>query len=338
MKRVIAALALTSIAASLAAGFALHRYLTHAPHTSMREKVVRIERGSSFTEAVSVLETAGVITHGNLLTLIAPFLRPVEGIKAGEYRFEGPSSPFAVLDKLIRGEVITYKVTVPEGYTVAKVASLFEESSLAGAGEVEAAAFDPELAAAHGLDGGCLEGYLFPDTYFFARGLRTREILSAMVARHREVFAEVLAGAETGGDRETDLSDYQLLILASIIEKETSDPAERPLISAVFHNRLRRSIPLQSDPTVIYGIEDFNGNITRRDLETPTPYNTYLSPGLPPPPISNPGRASIQAALHPAPVDYLYFVSRNDGTHQFSKTLREHNEAVRIYQLRGRRR
>ncbi len=338
MKRAIAALALVFLAAVLAAGLVLHRYLTRPPQTPVIEKVVRIEWGSSFRKAANVLEAAGVITHGNLLTIIAPLLRPVERIKAGEYRFDTPSSPLSVLDKLIQGEVITYKVTVPEGYTIAQIAALFEASSLADAGEVETAASDPELAASLGLEVGCLEGYLFPDTYFFARGLRTREILSAMVARHKEVLAEIRSGAEAGGDDAEGLSDYQILILASIIEKETSVPAERSLVSAVFHNRLRRGIPLQSDPTVIYGMEDFNGNIRRRDLETPTPYNTYLNPGLPPTPIANPGRASIQAARNPATVDYIYFVSRNDGTHQFSKTLKEHNEAVRIYQRRGRRR
>ena len=338
MKRAIAALALVSLAAALVAGLVLHRYLTCAPQIPVVEKVVRIERGSSFRKAANVLEAAGVITHGNLLTIIAPFLRPVEGIKAGEYRFDTPSSPLSVLDKLIRGEVITHKVTVPEGYTIAQIAALFEASSLADAVKVEAAASDPELVASLGLEGGCLEGCLFPDTYFFARGLRTREILSAMVGHHKTVFAEVRSGAEAGGDRAAGLSDYQILILASIIEKEAGVPAELPLVSAVFHNRLRRGIPLQSDPTVIYGMEDFNGNIRRRDLETPTPYNTYLKAGLPPTPIANPGRASIQAALGPAPVDYLYFVSRNDGTHQFSRTLKEHNEAVRIYQRRGRRR
>ena len=338
MLRVLAILVFTGIATALAAGLALHDYLTSPFGASTADRVVRIERGSTFREAARALEGAGIIEHGEVFTAVAPFLRPVESIKAGEYRFDGPSSPMKVLDKLLRGEVMTFKVTIPEGYTSVQIAALLEEASLADAAKVKAAAFDPEGALSMGLRADNLEGYLFPDTYFFARGLGTREILSTMVDRHRSVYAEVLAEVGVRAVEVSGLTDYQILILASIIEKETSDPAERPLISAVFHNRLRRSIPLQSDPTVIYGIEDFNGNITRRDLQTHTPYNTYLIPGLPPTPIANPGRASIEAALRPADADYLYFVSRNDGTHQFSKTLREHNEAVRIYQRRGRRR
>ena len=173
-----------------------------------------------------------------------------------------------------------------------------------------------------------LEGYLFPETYHFYRGMDPEEVIRSMVNQFKKVSGPELT-------RETSrmgISESQAVILASIIEKETSVPEEKPLISAVFHNRLTRGMPLQSDPTVIYGIKNFNGNLTKEDLQRPTPYNTYVRTGLPPSPICNPGKDSLVAALHPAPVPYLYFVSKNDGSHHFSFEIENHNRAVWNYQ------
>jgi UPF0755 protein len=193
-------------------------------------------------------------------------------------------------------------------------------------------AFSSDFAAGLGIAGDGVEGYLFPDTYLFSKEVAPAEVIKTMVENFKRVYAPdfSLRAAELG------MTDREVVTLASIIEKETGLAEERPLISAVFHNRLKLGIPLSSDPTVIYGIADFDGNLRKRDLEKKTPYNTYLIRGLPPGPIANPGRSSILAALYPAPVKYLYFVSRNDGSHHFSATIREHNEAVRRYQKNGK--
>jgi len=181
-----------------------------------------------------------------------------------------------------------------------------------------------------GIEAKTLEGYLYPDTYYFPRWTKAEDVVKAMVNHLRQVYTpEMHAQSEA-----LRMTEVQVLTLASIIEKETGHDAERPLISAVFHNRLRKGLPLQSDPTVIYGIPNFNGNLTRADLARPTPFNTYRIAKLPPGPIASPGVKSIQAALNPAPVKYLFFVSKNDGTHQFSATLGEHNRAVERYQKR----
>ncbi|MEZ4483867.1 MAG: endolytic transglycosylase MltG [Syntrophotaleaceae bacterium] len=181
-----------------------------------------------------------------------------------------------------------------------------------------------------GIKAASLEGYLFHRAYTFDSRTDSRQLIKAMADQClSEMTPALLAKAKEQG-----LNRHQLLTLASIIQKEAGDNSEMPLISAVFHNRLRRGIALQADPTVIYGIENFDGNLTRRHLQEITPYNTYRVPGLPPGPIASPGRAALQAAANPAAVNYLYFVARGDGSHQFSNTLREHNAAVRRYQLK----
>jgi UPF0755 protein len=194
------------------------------------------------------------------------------------------------------------------------------------------AALDPELVKALGLKGNTFEGYLFPETYHFPKGVSPREVIDKMVAHFRSVFTPTwIDRAQAIG-----MTTHEVVTLGSIVEKETATPEERPLIAAVFLNRLKRDMRLESDPTVIYGMKDFDGNLTRKDLEIPTPYNTYQIKGLPQSPIANPGRASIAAVLYPSEEPHLYFVSKNDGSHHFSRTLSEHNEMVRRYQLRRR--
>jgi UPF0755 protein len=223
-----------------------------------------------------------------------------------------------------------YKVTVPEGSTLKQIAAIVESAGLATRAEFLSVAADADFVREKGIDAGTFEGYLFPETYFFPKNTAAREVITAMVDRFRSVFTE--AWKKRAAD--IGLSVHQVLTLASIIEKETGAPSERPIISSVFHNRLRRGMRLETDPTVIYGIDDFDGNLTRKHLATPTPYNTYLISGLPPGPIASPGRAAIEAALYPADTAYLYFVSKKDGTHQFSKTFADHNRAILTYQLK----
>jgi len=295
------------------------------------EKKVLIQKGSSFKQVVQLLKKEGLLRSPTRFYLMAKFLGITDKVKAGEYLMNTSMLPQEILQKMLLGEVIRYRVTIPEGYTIRQIAGYLENQGIIKDQEgFLRLAFSPEFIASLGIDGEGVEGYLFPDTYFFPKGLPPEEMIKTMVRNFKQVYKTdfTLRAAELG------LTDREIIILASIIEKETGLIEERSIISAVFHNRLKRGMALCSDPTVIYGIVQFDGNLRKEDLAKETPYNTYFIKGLPPGPISNPGKSSILAALHPAPVEYLYFVSRNDGTHHFSKSLREHNEAVRRYQKR----
>jgi UPF0755 protein len=239
-------------------------------------------------------------------------------------------TPAEILDILVSGRVRLYKLTVPEGYNQYQIAALVADADLATADAFLKSAADPALLRAKGIAADSLEGYLFPDTYYFPHQTPPGTIIATMVQNFWSVFTP--AFEKRAG--ELNLSVHQVVTLASIIEKETGIASERPLISSVFHNRLKRGMRLESDPTVIYGIEEFDGNLTRRHLTTRTPYNTYRISGLPPGPIANPGREALKAALYPASTDYLFFVSRQDNTHYFSTNLKDHNRAVRQFQLR----
>ncbi|NOS36228.1 MAG: endolytic transglycosylase MltG [Deltaproteobacteria bacterium] len=308
------------------------RFLT-PPAGTAREVVIMIPRGASFTLVARELYGAGIIRNARDFSLLASIKGAHRRVKAGEYRFTTPVRPLAVIDKLVDGETRKYRVTIPEGYTIREIAALLDREGLAHKGEFIKRASDAGLVASRGLEGDTFEGYLFPDTYQLTKGLPEEEIIDMMVARFKEVYTDGItsSGANLG------LTRREIVILASIIEKETGNRDERRHISAVFHNRLQRRIPLQSDPTVIYGITDFDGNLTRRHLRTRTPYNTYLFYGLPPGPIANPGKGALEAAVEPVKGEYLYFVSKNDGSHYFSRNLKEHNRAVERYQKRRRR-
>lgn len=308
------------------------RFLSTPAGEGSEPKVVEIPPGRPFPAVARDLEAAGVVRDSRLLALYARVTGAAGRIKAGEYEFTPDLTPRQVLARLVRGEIRQHRITIPEGYTVREIAELLAAERLADVAEFVAAAEDPAVVRSLGVPANRLEGYLAPDTYRFVRGLPATSILKAMVARYRaNVTPALLEEAARLG-----LTEHQLVTLASIVEKETGRPEERPLIAAVFHNRLRKGIPLQSDPTVIYGIKDFDGNLRKADLLQWTPYNTYRIPGLPPGPIANPGLAAIEATLRPANVDYLYFVSRNDGSHHFSRTLAEHERAVDRYQRRLR--
>jgi UPF0755 protein len=298
------------------------------------EKRVVIPRGATFKEVVEILDHEGLLRSATRFYLMARILGIAEKAQAGEYELSTAMMPPVILRKLITGDVIRYRVAIPEGYTVRQIAARLREMGIIEEAEgFLSLAFAADFAAGLGIEGKSVEGYLFPDTYCFSKAIAPSEIIQTMVGRFRRVYGPAFSqrAAELG------LTDRQIVTLASIIEKETGVAEERPLISAVFHNRLKRRMPLCSDPTVIYGIAGFDGNLRKRDLARMTPYNTYLIRGLPPGPIANPGEAALHAALYPAPAPYLYFVSRNDGSHHFSATLREHNEAVRRYQRGGRR-
>jgi len=300
--------------------------------------VVEVHPGESFSAMAGRLTREGTLRNPRLLVLLALARRDTGRIKAGDYLFQGRVSPNQFLDYLVLGKGEFSALTVPEGYALKDIADRIDEQRLGRGMEflrlTHDAAFIASLDLPFHSAPANLEGLIFPETYHLYRGVPEAQLIRAMVRQFRRKAWPILQQGTAG----PGLSAYQLLILASIIEKETGVDAERPLVSAVFRNRLRQGIKLGSDPTVIYGVRNFDGNLTRVHLRTPTPYNTYTNAGLPPTPIANPGIASLRAALGPAPVDYLYFVSRGDGTHQFSTNYRAHEQAVDRYQRRPKRR
>lgn len=309
---------------------ATHLYITFYTPVSRDGAVqtVNVPRGASFRLVAEDLEKAGVIRNSETLIFAANILGANTKIKAGEYEFSAAMTPVEILEYLVKGRVKRHLITIPEGYNIRDIAAVLDEEGLVSAEAFIRRASDKGFASSVGIDGASFEGYLFPDTYEFTKGMATDEIIRRMAERFKEVYAlEFERSVKANG-----MGLKKLITLASIIEKETGASGERELISAVFHNRLRKGIKLQSDPTVIYGISDFSGNITKKDLLTKTPYNTYVNYGLPPGPIANPGKEAIRAALNPANADFLYFVSKNDGTHIFSKSLKDHNNAVNKFQ------
>lgn len=291
-----------------------------------------IDRGAPMTAILDQLAAASVIGDPLLARLYLDFRLPEDVLQAGEYRFEQPMSTVEALDLVIRGQVVTYPVTVVEGLTLRETA---EHLASEGFGELDAflaAMSSPGLIVDLDAEAESLEGYLFPDTYAFPRGTGETEIVEAMVRNFRRRVEDHLDAAAGHG-----LDPRGLVTLASIVEKEAGAIEERPLVAAVFHNRLERGIGLYADPTIIYALKlagTWDGNLRRPDLELDSPYNTYVHPGLPPGPICSPGEHSLRAAAEPADVPYLYFVSRNDGTHVFAETLAEHNRNVARWQVR----
>ncbi len=291
-----------------------------------------IERGAPVSSILDQMQAAGVISRPLLARLHLERRRPGAALQAGEYRFEQPMSTVEALDQVIRGEVVTYSVTVVEGLTLDETA---EHLVAEGFGKLDAFLAEmssPRLIADLDPAAESLEGYLFPDTYAFARGATEASIVATMVRNFRRRVAEHVEPAKGLG-----LDLRSLVTLASIVEKEAGALDERPMVSAVFHNRLSRGIGLYSDPTIIFALKQagtWDGNLRRDDLRMDSPYNTYVHPGLPPGPICSPGEHSMRAAAAPADVPYLYFVSRNDGTHVFAESLAEHNRNVALWQVR----
>ena len=311
----------------------LHRFAHRPADGEEHSHIVSVAPGESFGMLSARLEKAGVITSDIRFKIIARLSGDDKRLRAGEYALSTAMTPMEIIDILASGKVLLHRLTIPEGYTIDQVAAEVEKAGLASAEEFSRLARNPSLVSELQLDGPSLEGYLFPDTYHFPREVSARGIITTMVNAYQSLVTDEWRNRA----HELDLSIHDIVTLASIIEKETGAPSERPIIASVFHNRLKKRMRLESDPTVIYGIESFDGNITRRHLSSATPYNTYVIRGLPPGPIANPGRAALEAALYPAETDYLFFVSKKDGTHYFSKTIAEHTEAVRKYQLRRKR-
>jgi UPF0755 protein len=303
--------------------------LTPAASVRSGPRVVEIPAHRGFLDVARILDQAGVIRSPVGFTLLTLVRGSMRSLKAGEYQIPKGANTVAVLTMLEGGQVLQHNVVFHEGATVAELASQLATEGLAKADDVLRVARDGLFLRTLDVPGDSLEGYLFPDTYQFVKGMTPEEILARMVARMRErVSPAVLDRA-----RERDLSFHQLLTLASIIEKEAVDPSEMPLISGVFWNRLRLEMPLQADPTVQYAVGKDRQRLTHEDLLVESPFNTYRRVGLPPGPIASPSLAAIRAAVNPAAVGYLYFVAIDERHHRFSTTLADHNAAVAKYRV-----
>jgi len=294
----------------------------------LQPTIIEVPEGTTLRQLAVRLEHEQLIRSQMAFVLLGKLMVADRHIKAGEYAVHAGMRPSEMLIEFLNGHVVLYPVTIPEGYTIVELAQAFAQRGVTDSEALIRLAHDRDFIQSLAIDAVSLEGYLFPDTYKFARRTKSKEILKEMVEGLRHVLTPEMRQRA----QEIHMTLHQVLTLASVIEKETGSAQERELISAVFHNRLRLGIPLQSDPTVIYGLDYFDGNIRKKDLGSKSPYNTYRVRGLPPGPIANPGLGAIRAALYPAPTKHLYFVSRNDGTHQFSSTLAEHNRAVDKYQ------
>lgn len=305
----------------------------HSPAGPATEQLVyEVKPGMGFYQVASELATKGIIKDEFKFRLFARFSRKAQKLRVGEYALSAGLTPAAVLEILTSGKSVEHAITFHEGLNMYEMATHLEQKGLGSKEEFLRLCHDKALIKELlGEDLYSLEGYLFPETYNLTKFTGAAGLVRMMVKNFMVVYSEVIAGVSTNWKR------HQVVTLASIIEKETGAPEERFLISSVFHNRLKKSMRLQSDPTIIYGILDATKtmptNIRRQDILTPTRYNTYAIQGLPFGPIANPGREAMQAALRPATSEYLYFVSRNDGTHVFTSAYKDHQAAVRKFQL-----
>jgi UPF0755 protein len=332
VKRLAALVVVAAVAAGAAAWWLYDRVAEPYRGYTAEEVFVDIPSGAGPAAIGRRLVDAGVVHDPWLFRAAVIISGRARELKAGEYRFAAPLTPLAVVDVLARGDVYKRRLTFREGLTIVEMAAVFEERGFGTADAFRAAATNARLI--HDLDPEArdLEGYLFPETYALPRNTPADALVAQMVDHFRQAITpEVATAAAAAG-----LSIRQVVTLASLVEKETGTPEERPLVAAVYANRLRIGMGMQADPTVIYALQKagrYDGNLRRADLQFDSPYNTYRYRGLPPGPIAAPGRASIEAAANPAKVDYLYFVSKNDGSHVFASTLREHNRNVQVWQV-----
>jgi UPF0755 protein len=295
------------------------------------EQLIVVQEGLALRDVAEELKSKAIISNKELFMVWARVMGYSRNIKAGEYRLSSQMAPIRIFEILTRGVIITYPVTIPEGFSSKQIAELLDEKDLIEKDMLLSLLHNQEILRKYGISTPSLEGFLYPDTYQFAKGLAPKTIVDTMVNRFNEMIEPLKEKIIESG-----MTLDEIVTLASIVEKETGKADERPIIASVFLNRINKKMRLESDPTVIYGIKEFSGNITKKHLSEKTPYNTYVIRGLPPGPIANPGIEAIKAVLYPSETDYLYFVSKNDGSHYFSKSLKEHNNAVIKYQKNRR--
>ena len=308
----------------------LSQYAKKPADTSSVKKMVIIPPGQGLNATIEQLWKKGIINNRLKFKLFARLKGYDKSIQSGEYLLSPSMPPAIILEFLINGKVNLHKITVVEGYNLNQIADIVAKAGFASRTDFYTAATDTSFVLEKGIDAKTFEGYLFPETYYFPKVITPEKMISTMVDRFRLVFTDKWKRRA----KDLGLSIHQIVTLASIIEKETGAPFERPIISSVFHNRLKKGMRLEADPTVIYGLKNFNGNLTRKHLTTWSPYNTYKIKGLPVGPIACPGAEAIEAALYPADTHFIFFVSKRDTTHQFSTNLKDHNKAINKYQLR----
>ncbi len=332
MKRIVRIMLICAIILSVAGISIVSTLLLYGIQpagTDNTPRTIWIQPGQGLPAVSQALAEAGVIQHPMRFRLYVRMRCLSKKLRAGEYALAADMTPNQIIERIVSGKVCLYRLTVPEGSDIKQLAAIIAEAKIADGRDFIRLSRDAGLMKTYNLTALSCEGYLFPDTYLFPKGVGSQVIMETMLKRFWAVFTPEWQERA----RDLNLSVHQIVTLASMIEKETGDASERPIISSVFHNRLKMSMRLESDPTVIYGIEDFDGNITKRHLKTETPYNTYLIDGLPPGPIANPGLEALKAALYPADTPFLYFVSKGDSTHQFSTNFADHQKAVNKYQL-----
>ena len=334
MKRWIKRIFFTGFWGSLALAWiviGLFYYQASRPVNENNQTIIfEIQPGMTLKQVAQELSRLGLIRSPSAFQAIAYIQDKETQVMVGEFSLSPSMLPTEIILRITSGKTVPHPVTIPEGYRITEIAALLHEQKLADPDTFIRLTQDKDLIRSLGIPTDTLEGYLFPETYHFSKFTPETKIIRKMVDTFKEQIskARLLQSA-----KESSLSWHEIITLASLIEKETGLDSERKMISSVFHNRLRKNMRLQTDPTVIYAIEKFDGNIRKRDLKIDSPYNTYRYKGLPPGPIASPGIKSIVAALSPIKSDHLYFVSRQNGSHQFSSTLTEHNQAVQKYQL-----
>ena len=326
------------VAVGVCLGFLGYQYASTAPSNIAQDVVYEVVPGKAFNTIAKDLENKGLVRNAFFFSMYARFKNERSKVKVGEYLLRTNMTPNEVLDVITSGKSIARAFTVSEGLSIYEISELYEKEGFGTAAEFMRLVRDPQfIQTLLGEKQESLEGYLFPETYMLTKFTDTKGLLTAMVKRFLYVYNEIQPQSHLKG-----WSRHQIVTLASIVEKETGAPEERPKISSVFHNRLQKGMKLQTDPTIIYGKAETLGkiviNITRADLSAPTRYNTYVITGLPPGPIANPGREALLAAMSPEKTEYLFFVSQNDGTHVFSENYEAHNAAVKRFQLNAKAR
>jgi len=305
-----------------------HYFFAPLDPTVSTTSVFVVAPDQNFRDVAAELEVNNYIQHRYAIRLLAKLQKKDTLVMAGEYEFSPAMSPQQILDAMVEGKMILRKITLKEGITVSEIGPILEEAGVTQRALFEQTLNDPTLREELKVPASSFEGYLFPETYRIQRNTPPRKIIQTLRNQLDTKWSEEWNVRLL----ELQMTKHQILTLASIVEKESGNAEEQPIVSSVFHNRLKKGMRLQSDPTVIYGIQNFNGNITKADLQAPTPYNTYVISGLPPGPIANPGYTAIKAALYPAETPYLYFVGNGKGKHIFSENLDQHNQAVNVFQ------
>jgi UPF0755 protein len=322
---------MTMLISVLLLAFAYSAYEMFVPvQNANKNNEIVIPMGATYRQVADILWNEKLIRDKKVFLLLGRLTGADRKIRAGYYSIWSNMSPLDIFKVIRKGHIIEYEIRILEGDSLLDMADAFSKAGIATAEDFMKLSKDSSFLSSYEIESPSMEGYLFPDTYMIPKGVSAEEAVGSMIDKMREKFNEKIIArmAELG------MSENEVLTLASIIEKEAVIDSERPMISAVYHNRLRKNMPLQADPTSIYGIKSSKEKITKKDLQRKTPYNTYMLKGLPPGPIASPGLKSIIAALYPADVPYLYFVASDDRTHHFSTTIGEHEKAVRVYRER----